>query len=84
MYNTQKRACALILLWFTRFCCKTKDIYDNTELVVIHEISNKPINYKDEHYMEGLKESMPYKTDIEIEELAKKNLELFDQLTKTN
>lgn len=59
-------------------------IYDNTELVVIHEISNKPINYKDEHYMEGLKESMPYKTDIEIEELAKKNLELFDQLTKTN
>ena len=34
--------------------------------------------------MEGLKESMPYKTDIEIEELAKKNLELFDQLTKTN
>ncbi len=23
-------------------------IYDNTELVVIHEISNKTINYKDE------------------------------------
>jgi len=29
-------------------------------------------------------ESMPYKSDIEIEELALKNLELFDQLTKTN
>ena len=59
-------------------------IYDNTDLVVIHEISSSPIKYKNEHYVEGLMESMPYKSDIEIEELALKNLELFDQLTKTN
>ena len=57
-------------------------IYDNTELVVVHDISDKKINYKEEHYKEGLKGSMSYKTDAEIEELAKRNLDLFDQLIK--
>lgn len=57
-------------------------IYDNTELVVIHEISDKKINYKKEHYIEGLKGSLCSKTDEEIDNLVKKNLELFDQLMK--
>lgn len=57
-------------------------IYDNTELVVIHNISDKKINYKEEHYTEGIKDRITYKTDAEIEELVKKNLNLFDQLIK--
>lgn len=56
-------------------------IYNNTELVVIHEINNKKINYKEEHYIEGLRNSMTNNSEEEIENLAKKNLELFDQLT---
>ena len=56
-------------------------IYNNTELVVSHEINNKKINYKEEHYIEGLRNSMTSNNEEEIEKLAKKNLELFDQLT---
>lgn len=56
-------------------------IYDNTELVVTHDISSKKINYKEEHYIEGLKGSMTSKTEAELETLAKKSLESFDQLT---
>ena len=59
-------------------------IYNNTELITIHEISEKRINYKEEHYIGSLKESMPEKTDEFIEILAKKNLELFDSLTNLN
>ena len=57
-------------------------IYDNTELITIHDISNKTINYKEEHYIECLKSNISNKTDEEIETLAKNNLELFDNLTK--
>ena len=55
-------------------------IYNNTELVVIHDISDKKINYKEDHYVEGLKKSMPNKTEEDIEKLAKKNLKLFDEI----
>ena len=58
-------------------------IYHNTELVATHDISDKRINYKEEDYIAGLKLSMPNKDDIFIEELAKKNLELFDKIAKT-
>lgn len=57
-------------------------IYNNTEIVTIHEISNQKINYKKEHYVEALKGSMLNNTEDEIEQLAKKNLELFDNLAK--
>lgn len=57
-------------------------IYDNTEIVTIHEITNQKINYKKEHYIEALKGSMLNNTEDEIEHLAKKNLELFDNLAK--
>ena len=55
-------------------------VYDNTELIVTHDISNKKINYMENHYIEGLKGSMTSNTDEQIEALAKKNLELFEQL----
>ena len=59
-------------------------IYNNTELIEIHDITNKKINYKNEHYIEGLTGSLKNQTIDEIELLAQKNLELFDQLTKGN
>lgn len=56
-------------------------IYDNTNLITIHEISNKKINYKKDHYIEGLSKKMPDKDENFIEELAKKNLDLFDEIS---
>lgn len=55
-------------------------IYNNTDLVIIHDISYKKINYKEEHYIAGLKSSMPNKSDEYIDTLAKKNLQLFDEI----
>lgn len=55
-------------------------IYDNTELIIIHDISDKKINYKEEHYIAGLKSSMPDKSDEYIDNLAKRNLLLFDEI----
>ena len=56
-------------------------VYDNTDLVTIHNISNNKINYLKEHYIEGLKNSMPDKNIDEIETLAQKNLNLLSQIT---
>lgn len=56
-------------------------IYDNMDLVTIHDISEKKINYKEEHYKISLKDSMPDKPDEFIENLAKKNLALMDELS---
>jgi len=53
---------------------------NNTDLIVTHDISDSKINYKEEHYKECLKESMPNKTDDYIEILAKRNLSLFDEI----
>ena len=57
-------------------------IYHNTELIATHNISDQRINYREEDYIAGLKLSMPNKDDTFIEDLAKKNLELFDEITK--
>lgn len=48
-------------------------LYFNTELIVIHDISSSRLNYKDEHYIEILKLTLPHE-DKEIEEIAKNNL----------
>ena len=55
-------------------------IYDNTNLIIIHDITDKKINYKEEHYIAGLKASMPNKSDEYIDNLAKRNLQLFDEI----
>lgn len=54
-------------------------IYYNTDLITIHEKSNKKINYNEEDYKSCLKASMPNKTEDEIDSLAKKNLELMNK-----
>lgn len=56
-------------------------IYNNTDLITIHEINGNKINYKEDHYKEQLKKSMSNKTEEQIENLAKKNLNLFDKLS---
>lgn len=56
-------------------------IYYNRVLIASHDITNKKINYNEQHYIEGLKTSLPYKESNELEELARKNLELLENLT---
>ena len=55
-------------------------VYYNKELITIHEISEKNINYKEEHYIEGHSEILKNKTQEQIEALAKKNLENLNKL----
>ena len=55
-------------------------VYYNKELITIHEISEKNINYKEDHYIEGLSITMKNKEQTEIIELAKNNLKLLNQL----
>ena len=51
-------------------------IYFNTELVTIHQLSDKNTNYKLEDYKELLKNSIPNADDLET--LALENLKYFD------
>lgn len=57
-------------------------IYYNKVLIASHPITNKKINYNEEHYKEGLASILTNKNEDDIEEMAKRNLELFDTLTK--
>jgi len=47
-------------------------IYYNTDLVAQHRISTNRLNYKEEHYIEGLSEELSHYPDID--QLAKRNL----------
>ena len=58
-------------------------IYHNKQLIATHKITNKIINYTEEHYSEGLKLTMPYKEDNKIEEYTKENLKKLDALLVT-
>lgn len=53
-------------------------IYFNTELIAIHEIIDKKINYRPEDYKELLKYTVKNENDLEI--LASTNLTYFDSL----
>lgn len=53
-------------------------VYYSTALIVQHEIRQKKLNYKQEHYVEALANQLPYKEDIE--ELALKNLAAIDEV----
>ena len=55
-------------------------VYYNKELITIHDISEKNINYKEEHYIEGLNNVLRNKTQEQIEAFAKKNLENLNKL----
>jgi|SRR5690625_217573 len=55
-------------------------VYYSTKLIVQHEIRQRKLNYKEEHYIETLNKHLPY-TD-NIEELARKNLEAINEVYK--
>ena len=57
-------------------------VYYNKNLIKIHDISNKKINYDSVDYTEGLSSSIYYKSQDEIDDLAKHNLELLSKITK--
>lgn len=57
-------------------------IYDNTNLVQMHYLNDQKINYTNFDYRALLLSSMPYKSEEDIEALAKKNLELLEKNTK--
>jgi len=54
-------------------------IYYNTELITIHQITNNKFNYQKNHYQEALRQVIG-KKDVDIEELAKENLSLLENL----
>lgn len=57
-------------------------IYYNKDLITIHDISNKYINYKEEHYNEGFMNILKNKTQDEINNIARRNLELINKLSE--
>ena len=57
-------------------------VYYNKELITVHNISNNKINYKDEHYIEGISNILKNKDHDEIEKIAKNNLELLNRLSE--
>ena len=54
-------------------------IYDNTNLIAMHYISEKKINYLEEHYKEGLSKILNVSAE-NIEQKVKDNLALFDKI----
>ena len=57
-------------------------IYYNKDLITIHDISDKYINYKEEHYKNGLKNILKNKEQEEIDLIARRNLELINKLSE--
>ena len=57
-------------------------VYYNKVLITIHNISENKINYKEDHYIEGIKAILKTKNETEINEIAKKNLDLLNKLSE--
>ena len=57
-------------------------IYFNTDLIAIHEITDKKINYDTNHYKELLKQSI--KNSDDIDDIARENLNQLDCLLNIN
>ena len=55
-------------------------IYNNTELIRIHPLGDKIINYSKEDYKAIMNEKLPFKNEEDIEILAMKNLKLLDNM----
>ena len=57
-------------------------VYYNKDLITIHKISLNKINYKEEHYRDGLKGLLKNKDQKEIEIMVKNNLDLLNRLNE--
>jgi len=55
-------------------------VYYNKNLITIHHISNKKINYHKEHYKDGISSRLKYKTGDEINNIVEQNLNILDKL----
>lgn len=55
-------------------------IYFNTELISIHNLSDKAINYQTDHYLQSLKSHIP--DEEKLLHTVQQNLALFDSLSK--
>ena len=54
----------------------------NKDLITIHNLSSNYINYKEEHYSEGIKNILRNKGQEEIDLIARKNLDLINKLSE--
>ena len=57
-------------------------VYYNKELITIHDISKNYINYKEEHYKDGISYILKNKEQNEIDEISRRNLELINKLSE--
>ena len=57
-------------------------VYYNKDLITMHNISLNKINYKEEHYKEGLNNLLKNKSQEEIEKITKNNLKLLNKLSE--
>ena len=57
-------------------------VYYNKDLITIHKISNNYINYKEEHYIEGIQNVLRNKEQNEIDLIARRNLDLINRLSE--
>ena len=57
-------------------------VYYNKDLITIHKISNNYINYKKEHYIEGIQNILKNKNQNEIDITARRNLDLINRLSE--
>jgi len=55
-------------------------IYSNTKLIALHNISDKKLNYESDHYKQILSLNFKGKSDDEIKDMAKKNLDLIGEI----
>lgn len=55
-------------------------IYSNTKLIALHNISTKKLNYESEHYKQILSLNFKGKSDDDIKEMAKRNLDLIGEI----
>ena len=57
-------------------------VYYNKDLITMHNISLNKINYKEQHYIEGLNGLLKNKSQEEIEKITKNNLNLLNKLSE--
>ena len=51
-------------------------IYDNTKLIAVHLLSDRKLNYSPDHYADILASAFPKKDKRDIEEIARRNLNI--------
>ena len=57
-------------------------IYYNEEMISCHEISNNKINYKSEHYIDGMNHWLKNNNEIKLEEIVENNLKELERLNE--